>query len=254
MWDINKENSSIKFAHSNMVTCVAFCLNDENFFVSGCLDKIIRIWDTRKNKVVDYINVQDLITSISFFPSGNQIAVGFHNGKISTFDIYPKLKFQSTYDCKNGSGKYSDGRKVTGIEFINNNEMLVSTNDSRIRLLNIKENRTKTKFKGHENNELMIKAFYDETNSYIISASDDGFIYIWKKEIAYNDKTLKNDAYIRFKPFEDGSSTCSFFLNETDFVPYQKKLLNHGLFIKNVILSLSKDGKMRVIVNPVFID
>jgi hypothetical protein len=41
-----------------------------------------------KKKVTDYINVKDLITSIAFFPDGNKIAVGFHNGKVSTYDLF----------------------------------------------------------------------------------------------------------------------------------------------------------------------
>lgn len=56
--------------------------------MSGCLDKIVRVWDISKRKVTDYINVTDLITSISFFPDGNQIVVGFHNGKVNIFDLY----------------------------------------------------------------------------------------------------------------------------------------------------------------------
>jgi len=145
MWDLTKDTYIHKFEHSNMVTCLSFCPNNENLFVSGCLDKIVRIWDTTKKKVVDYINVQDLITSITYFPSGDQIAIGFHNGKISVYDIIPKLKYNTSFDCRNRFGKYSKGRKVTGLEFINNHDVLVTTNDSRIRLLNIKENKLKEK-------------------------------------------------------------------------------------------------------------
>jgi WD40 repeat protein len=50
-------------------------------------DKIVRVWDIKKKKVIDYINVKDLITSIAYFPSGNQVAIGFHNGKVNVFDL-----------------------------------------------------------------------------------------------------------------------------------------------------------------------
>lgn len=57
---------------------------------------------------------------------------------------------------------------MTGIEFLNNKELLISTNDSRIRLFSshvlsllIKEFKMKEKFKGHENNDIMIKACYE---------------------------------------------------------------------------------------------
>ena len=34
-------------------------------------------------------------------------------------------------------GKFSGGRKVTGIRFVNRNTALISTNDDRVRLVNI---------------------------------------------------------------------------------------------------------------------
>jgi len=101
----------------------------------------------------------------------------------------------------------------------------------------------------------MIKAYYDENNSFVICASDDGNVYIWKKETNYtNNKIHKNQSHISFRPFDDTSSTCSFFLNESDYMHYQKKLLNVGVFIRNVILSVSKSGKIQVLVNPLLID
>jgi WD40 repeat protein len=135
-----------------MVTSISFCPNvsiwlhrkNDEVFVSGCLDKIIRIWHIHRKKVIDYINTQDLITAITYSPTGNNIFVGFHNGKCSNFEInvikiliQPKLKYNSSFECKNKFGKYSKGTKITGLEFVNKNELLVTSGDSRIRLMNI---------------------------------------------------------------------------------------------------------------------
>lgn len=73
-----------------MVTCITFSPN-EDYFISGCLDKIIRVWEIKKKKVIDYINVQDLITSITNFPNGHLVAIGFHNGKVN---FYETIVFQ----------------------------------------------------------------------------------------------------------------------------------------------------------------
>jgi WD40 repeat protein len=113
-------------------------------FVSGSLDKIIRIWNIHRKKVIDYINTQDYITAITYSPTGNNIFVGFHNGKCSNFEVnvmrnlrQNKLKYNSTFECKNKFGKYSKGTKITALEFINKNELMVTSGDSRIRLLNV---------------------------------------------------------------------------------------------------------------------
>jgi hypothetical protein len=37
--------------------------------------------------------------------------------------------------CKNRRGKFSNGRKVTGIDFLSANIAMISTNDSRIRFV-----------------------------------------------------------------------------------------------------------------------
>jgi WD40 repeat protein len=60
---------------------------DEFTFVSGCFDKIVRIWNPEQNKVIDYINVQEYVTSIAYFPTGEKIAVGSHTGKCSIYEV-----------------------------------------------------------------------------------------------------------------------------------------------------------------------
>ena len=40
--------------------------------------------------------------------------------------------------CKNDRGKFSKGRKVTGIEFLSSTIAMVTTNDSRIRFIDSK--------------------------------------------------------------------------------------------------------------------
>lgn len=102
MWDIHQDNSLMKFEHSAMVTCISFCpivicyfnylKSDDEIFVSGCFDKIVRIWNPTKGKVVDYINLQEYITAISYFPTGDLIIVGSHLGKCSIYETVVKLK------------------------------------------------------------------------------------------------------------------------------------------------------------------
>ena len=73
---------------------------------------------------------------MSFSPNGKLLLAGHVNGSCIIYesDSLPNLKRVSRIDCKNRAGKYSLGRKISGITFINNTEFLVATNDSSVRL------------------------------------------------------------------------------------------------------------------------
>ena len=49
-----------------------------------------------------------------------------------------KLTLMTVISCRNTRGKFSSGRKVTGIEFLTFNVAMISTNDSRIRFIDIR--------------------------------------------------------------------------------------------------------------------
>ena len=65
--------------------CKPILIKNDDIFVSGSLDKIIRIFSIKKKKIIDYINVVDLITAISFSPCSGFIVSGYHNGKCDVF-------------------------------------------------------------------------------------------------------------------------------------------------------------------------
>jgi len=71
------------------------------------------------------------------------------------------LKFDASFFCRNKYGRYSNGRKINNIEFTNNSNALITTCDSRIRLINIKEGNLLQKFKGHTNLNKFLKAHYE---------------------------------------------------------------------------------------------
>ena len=48
-----------------------------------------------------------------------------------------RLKLEGQIECKNRRGKFSKGRKVNTIQFISEIEVMVTTADSRVRVLDI---------------------------------------------------------------------------------------------------------------------
>lgn len=102
LWDINELKSIQVYKHNAIVSCVSFypaeisvniagIVNQSDVFITGCFDKIVRIWGTRSLKPVAYINVTELITAISFFPEGNFIAMGNTNGNIAIYECTVNL-------------------------------------------------------------------------------------------------------------------------------------------------------------------
>lgn len=70
------------------MTCVNFNPVNDNFFISGSIDGKVRIWEVLYCRVVDYIDIREIVTAVCFRPDG-------------------KVCFIITFKCKNiVAGKY----------------------------------------------------------------------------------------------------------------------------------------------------
>lgn len=52
------------------VTSVDFNPLDDNYFISGSIDGKVRIWEVRRCRVVDYIDIREIVTAVSYRPDG----------------------------------------------------------------------------------------------------------------------------------------------------------------------------------------
>jgi WD40 repeat protein len=52
------------------VTCIQFNPVDENYFISGSIDGKVRIWGVQEERVVDWADIGDVISAISYQPDG----------------------------------------------------------------------------------------------------------------------------------------------------------------------------------------
>ncbi|UKJ90035.2 hypothetical protein MACJ_003293 [Theileria orientalis] len=165
-----------------------------------------------------YTDQSRMVGSIS--TSCNYYAVGGISGNISVYDV-ETLKLLDSCECKNSEGPNSIGKDVTGIDWNKKDDfMLVTTLDSRIRLLSFKTKystnfhpdeygsqmkygvdnvvaRDKTlnyveKFKGHTNRKMYYKAkFFGASEQIVMCPSESGHIYIWKIESpSYNNNQV----------------------------------------------------------------
>ena len=152
-------------------------------FATGCLDKALRLWSRdQKAKPLDIQQTQDYITAVHYSPNGQVLVVGFATGQFALYasDTVGRLNYVTRVDCRNRRGKFSSGRKVTGIQFLSKNEFLIATNDSRLRTYSLQAvNSLRYKYKGHRNENLPLDPSAAESRDYIVSGSEDGNIYVW---------------------------------------------------------------------------
>eukprot|EP00826_Nyctotherus_ovalis_P023291 TRINITY_DN178_c0_g2_i11.p1 TRINITY_DN178_c0_g2~~TRINITY_DN178_c0_g2_i11.p1 ORF type:complete len:187 (+),score=43.85 TRINITY_DN178_c0_g2_i11:601-1161(+) len=155
-----------------------------------------------------------------FSPDGEKLLVGSFKGKCFIYSLDNSgLHYTSVMTCKNRYGRYSGGRKVVGIHFISNSEVLITTADSRLRLMNLDDFSQRYKYKGHVNTQVQMAATMGE--EHVICGSEDGKVCVWNKTSKYipsiNPKLLgrsatHNDSFEYFQPFGGVMVTNALFV------------------------------------------
>lgn len=52
------------------MTSVAFNPVDDNYFISGSIDGKVRIWEVLRCRVIDYVDIRDIVTAVCYRPDG----------------------------------------------------------------------------------------------------------------------------------------------------------------------------------------
>ncbi|KAK7255862.1 hypothetical protein RIF29_29286 [Crotalaria pallida] len=189
LWDLETRTCLKFFAHNDYVTCIHFNPMDDDYFISGSLDAKVRIWNIPSRLVVDWIDIHEMVTAVSYTPDGYGALVGTQKGSCRTYSIEDaKLTQIGTIEMNR---KKSQLKKVTGFQFAPCNplEVLVTSADSRIRIVDGSE--VVQKFKGFRNTDSQIAAAFSPDGKYIISASEDSQVYVWKHAEPRNTSSSK---------------------------------------------------------------
>jgi WD40 repeat protein len=204
LWHISRDDCLQVFRHNDIVTGIAFHPTHDRYFVSSCFDRRVRIWDIIPDGVVkDWCHAPDVITAVSFTPDGSEVAVGLYFGQVYFYDA-EGLKYRGQILCQNSSGALRHGAKVTGLEFLKTSganageggvagaassssgaassgavQLLVTTNDSNTRLVNVADSTVLCKYKGSRNGFMQIRSTFSEDGRYVLCGSETGKVYIW---------------------------------------------------------------------------
>ncbi|CAH1775938.1 unnamed protein product [Owenia fusiformis] len=155
--------------HAGTVNCVKF--NEEStLLLSGSLDSSVRIWDCRSRNM-DPVQVldeaKDSVTSIQV--SDYEILTGSADNKVRRYDIR-NGKMNSDYI----------GATVTCVNFTQDGQCtLASTLDNCIKLLDKDTGEMLNEFTGHKNTSYKIDSCLSSNDTYVLSGSGDGNVFIW---------------------------------------------------------------------------
>ncbi|CAM0950198.1 unnamed protein product [Alopecurus aequalis] len=180
LWDTASKACLKKFSHSDYVTSIQFNPVDDRYFISGSLDAKVRLWSIPNRQVVDWTDVNEMVTATSYTPDGQGAIIGSHQGS---------CRFYKTTDCKlspeaqieiESKKRKSQAKKITGFQFApgNPSEVLVTSADSQIRVFDGVT--LVQKFRGFKNTSSQIAATYTSDGRYVVCASEDSHVYIWR--------------------------------------------------------------------------
>lgn len=186
LWHVSREECLCCFKHNDFVTSIQFHPRDDRFFLAGSLDSKLRLWSIPDKSVAYWNTLPDLITAVSFAPDGKTAIAGCLNG-LCLFYETEGLKYRTQLHVRSAHGKNAKGSKITGIKTLSyppdapNGEvkLLVTSNDSRIRVYNLRDKGLELKLKGNENACSQIHATFTDDARYIICGSEDRKAYIW---------------------------------------------------------------------------
>lgn len=182
LWHLSSKSCLKIFSHSDYVTCIQFNPVDDRYFISGSLDAKVRIWSIPDRQVVDWTDLHEMVTAACYTPDGQGALVGSYKGSCHLYNTSEnKLQQKSQINLQNKKKK-SHHKKITGFQFApgSSSEVLITSADSRIRVVDGVD--LIHKFKGFRNATSPISASLTTNGKYVVAASEDSHVYIWKNE------------------------------------------------------------------------
>lgn len=182
LWHLSSKSCLKIFSHSDYVTCIQFNPVNDSYFISGSLDAKVRIWSIPDRQVVDWNDLHEMVTAACYTPDGQGALVGSYKGSCRVYNTSEnKLQQKGQVNLQNKKKK-SHQKKITGFQFApgSSSEVLITSADSRVRVVDGVD--LFHKFKGFRNTNSQISAALTANGKYVVCASEDSQVYVWKHE------------------------------------------------------------------------
>ncbi|XP_019462813.1 PREDICTED: WD repeat-containing protein 44-like [Lupinus angustifolius] len=202
LWQIGCNHCLSVFHHNDYVTCVQFNPVDDKYFISGSIDGKVRIWGICEERVVDWADIRDVISAISYQHDGKGFVVGSVTGACHVYVASGKY-FQLEAQILVHGKKRASGTKITGIQFSENNHqrIMITSEDSKICIFNGIE--LVHKYRALPKSGSQIHGSFTSSGKHIISVGEDSHVYVWN----YSDS---RNAFSKPRKSE---YTCEYFFS-----------------------------------------
>lgn len=179
LWHPTSEKELAIFQHEDAVTAVCFLPTDSSIILAATLGNTVFVWSVRENEVIHRINFVSPPTAAEFSPDGNYVVIGCLNGFVFVYAM-PDFRYVTQFIAGPRGKKQTSNKKVTSIQFLGNEQFLIATNDSRIRLYALENFSVVRKFLGHESKEAQLRLSISSDNQLLMTPSENtSEVFIW---------------------------------------------------------------------------
>lgn len=202
LWHVDRADCLQTYKFDSVVTCAKFHKSDDRFFIASQWNGRIVFLSILEKEIIYEIELKNSITCFELSPDLKRIFVGCDKGFIYAINIDGGFSIEADYQIKkrrntpriSGMSVFMDTtaacdksarRMDTDVDAV---KILISTNDSKVRLVNYTGKFLEVKYSGYINKSSSICATANEDNTHVISGSEDGWTYLWQM---YSDKNTK---------------------------------------------------------------
>ncbi|KPP65145.1 p21-activated protein kinase-interacting protein 1-like, partial [Scleropages formosus] len=132
-------------------------------------DKTLRTWNLIDGRSAFIKNIKQNAHIVMWSPAGDKYVVVIHD----KMDIY-------SLDTATVTGTIFNPKRVSSVKFLSNAVLAVAGDDEFVRLFDANSQKCIGEFKAHENRVKALESFTVEDFCVLASASNDGFIKLWK--------------------------------------------------------------------------
>jgi WD40 repeat protein len=212
LWHISRKECLCTFKHNDFVPSIAFHPKDDRFFLAGSLDSKLRLWSIPDKSVAFTAQTPEMITAVAFTPDGRYAMAGCLDGQCLFYET-EGLKYQTQLHVRSAKGPNARGSKITGIQAYHGSsgdiKLLITSNDSRVRLYNFRDKSLELKFRGVQNSSSQIRATLSDDGRYVICGSEDRKAHIWSLNGIQNEARDKQPVEI-FEAHDSPTTVACF--------------------------------------------
>ena len=212
LWHISRKECLCTFKHNDFVPSISFHPKDDRFFLAGSLDSKLRLWSIPDKSVAFTAQTPEMITAVAFTPDGRYAMAGCLDGQCLFYET-EGLKYQTQLHVRSAKGPNARGSKITAIQAYHGSsgdmKLLITSNDSRVRLYNFRDKSLELKFRGMQNNSSQIRATLSDDGRYVICGSEDRKAHIWSLNGVQNDARDKQPVEI-FEAHDSPTTVACF--------------------------------------------